>query len=87
MVWFDFWNVDSCYPILLFVFHAISISLISDGDYPCVHYFCPETHYDSTMGNVNARNVLCDVTMSNDVAMCMYHAIIMDNVAMSLFYM
>ncbi len=28
------------------------------------------THYDITMGNNVARHIYCDVTMSNDVAIC-----------------
>ncbi len=34
-----------------------------------------------------ARDIHCDVTMSNDVAMCTYHGITMHNdVAVNLFY-
>ncbi len=45
---------------------------ISGGDYPCEHYFLlalllySMIHYDITMGNDFARDVQCDVTMSND---------------------
>ncbi len=39
------------------------------------------------MGNEFARDVLCDATMSNDIAMCTYHGITMHNdVAMDIFY-
>ncbi len=65
-------------------FHVISISLISNGDYPCALLLLSMTHYDITMGNDvardahcnitmgndNVRDIHCDVTMSNDIAMC-----------------
>ncbi len=62
-------------------FHVILISLISDGDYPRVHYFlwrlplcqllsCSMTQYDITMGNDIASDIHCDITMSNDIFMC-----------------
>ncbi len=38
------------------------------------------------MANVVARDINCDSTMSNDIAMCIYHGITMHNdVAMNLF--
>ncbi len=48
-------------------FHVISISLISNGDHPCAHYFlwilplcalllCSMTHYDITMAHDVARD-------------------------------
>ncbi len=58
--------------------HVISISLISDGDYPYAHYFmwrlllcalllCSITHYDSTMGNHVVSDTHCNITMGNDI--------------------
>ncbi len=60
------------------------------GDYPCVHYFMSTTsifymtHYDITMGNNIARDIHCDVTMSNEVAIYAYITMY-DNVVMNLF--
>ncbi len=62
-------------------FHVISISLISSGDLPCALYvlwilpvcallLCSMTHYDTTMGHDIVRDIHCDTTMDNDVAMC-----------------
>ncbi len=58
-------------------FHMIS--LISDGNYPCVHYFlwrlplcalllCSMTHYDIKIGNNVARDTHCNITVGNDIA-------------------
>ncbi len=39
------------------------------------------------MANYFARDIYCDVTMSNDSTMCTYHGITMhNNIAMNLFY-
>ncbi len=39
------------------------------------------------MGNEVARDIHCDITMSNYLAICTYHGITMHNdVAMNLFY-
>ncbi len=42
------------------------------------------THYDITMGNNIARDIHCDVTMSNEVAIYAYITMY-DNVVMNLF--
>ncbi len=53
------------------------------------------THYNITMGNDVSRDthcniatdIYCDITLSNDVAICTYHGITVHNdVAMNLFY-
>ncbi len=39
------------------------------------------------VSNDVARNINCDVTMSNSIVMCTYHGITMHNdIAMNLFY-
>ncbi len=64
----------------------------------CTLLLCCMTHYDITMGhnidryaplwiaigNDISRDIHCDVIMDNNVAMCTYHGIIIDNVAMNL---
>ncbi len=81
-------------------FHMIFISLISNGDYPSVHYIlctlplwalllCSliDGDYDITICNDFARDVHCDITMSTAILMCICHDITMHNdVAMSLLY-
>ncbi len=42
--------------------------------------------HDITMGNDIARDVHCEITMSNDVAMCTYGITMHNDVAMNLFY-
>ncbi len=79
-------------------FHVISIYLISDGDYPCEHYFlwrlslcalllCSKTHYDITMGDDVVRDAHCNITMGKDNARDIHCDVIMSNdIAMNLFY-
>ncbi len=46
-----------------------------------------DVHCDITMSNDVTRDIHCDVTMSHDIDMCTYHGISMhNNVAMNLFY-
>ncbi len=74
-------NIKSRLCRTMACFHVISISMIFDGDYPCAHHFmwrlplstlllCSMTHYDITMGNNVARDIHCDVRISNDITMC-----------------
>ncbi len=60
---------------------ATHYDIIKDND------IVRDTHY-VTMGNDVTRDILCDVTMSKDIAMCTYHGITMHNgIAMNLFVM
>ncbi len=45
------------------------------GDYPCEHYFY--IPYLTMNGTYVVKDIDCDVTMSNDIALCTYHAITM----------
>ncbi len=43
----------------------------------CALFLCSKTHYDITMGHYIAKDVHCDTTMSNEVAICIYHEILL----------
>ncbi len=59
---------------------ATHYDIIKDND------IIRDTYY-VTMGNDVTRDILCDVTMSKDIAMCTYHGITMHNgIAMNLFF-